>query len=338
VLKSERRATLEDVAKQAGVSLATASRALAGSALVKPDTLARVQDAVERLRYLPAGAARALASGRTMTVGAVVPTLDHAIFSRAIQAMQSRLARDGYQLLLAAHDYDLAAEAKAVRAMLSRGVDALMVVGADHSDETWALLSSTAAPVALTWSFNDRFDSIGFDNRLAGRLAGEHLVGLGHRAIGMISGHLASNDRARLRVAGLQDALNAIGIALDVALVTEQPFTLAGGRDGLVRLLDRATPPTAVLCGNDLLAAGALFEAQHRGMQVPRDLSLCGIDDLEIASHVTPTLTTVRLPTAELGAEVARHLLGRLAHQDVSRHVCLDVQLITRQSTEPATG
>ena len=177
MLKTERRATLEDVARQAGVSLATASRALAGSTLVKPNTLARVQEAIERLRYLPAGAARALASGRTMTVGAVVPTLDHAIFSRAIQAMQSRLAQDGYQLLLAAHDYDLDMEAKAVRAMLSRGVDALMLVGTDHVDETWELLSSTAAPVALTWSFDDRFDSIGFDNRLAGRLAGEHLAG-----------------------------------------------------------------------------------------------------------------------------------------------------------------
>ena len=113
----------------------------------------------------------------------------------------------------------------------------------------------------------------------------------------------------------------------------EQPFTLAGGREGLIQLLDRPFPPTAILCGNDLLAAGALFEAQRRGLRVPGDLSLCGIDDLEIASHVTPTLTTVRLPTAELGAEAARHLLARLANQDVSRRVCLDIELIKRQST-----
>ena len=333
MLRRERRATLEDVAKEAGVSLATASRALGRSPLVRADTVARVHEAAERLRYLPGGAARALASGRTMTVGAVVPTLDHAIFSRAIQAMQSRLAEDGYQLLLAAHNYDLEAEAKAVRAMLSRGVDALMLVGADHVAETWELLASTASPVALTWSFNSHFDSIGFDNVLAGRLAGQHLVARGHLTFGMISGYLASNDRARMRVAGLRDALGAAGVELDPTTVIEQPFSLAGGRTGLARLLKGPKPPTAILCGNDLLAAGALFEAQSQGLKVPEDLAICGIDDLEIASHVSPTLTTVRLPTAALGAQVAQHLLARLAGKAVPRRVCLGIELIKRNST-----
>jgi LacI family transcriptional regulator len=331
----EGRASLEDVARRAGVSLATASRALGGSKLVRAETVARVTEAAESLRYLPGGAARALASGRTMTVGAVVPTLDHAIFSRAIQAMQTTLAASGYQLLVSAHDYVPKQEADAVRAMLSRGVDAIMVVGADHLEETWELLSSSSVPVALSWSFDDRFDSIGFDNELAGRLAGEHLLELGHRRFGMISGRLGSNDRARMRVAGFRSALEDKGVALAAADLVEQPFTLAGGRAGLALLLDRPNPPSAILCGNDLLAVGALLEAQRRGVAVPGDLSLCGIDDLEIAGHVTPALTTIRLPTAELGTQVASHLLARLSGETPPRRVCLNISLVRRASTGP---
>jgi LacI family transcriptional regulator len=332
------RATLEDVAKAAGVSLATASRALARSPLVRPETIEKVQQAAETLRYLPGGAARALASGRTMTIGAVVPTLDHAIFSRAIQAMQTRLAASGYQLLVAAHDYDPVREADAVRALLSRGVDALMVVGADHLEETWNLLSSARGPVALSWSFDDRFDSIGFDNELAGRLAAEHFLSLGHRRFGMISGRLTSNDRARMRVAGFRATLEEKGCDLPGGSVVEQDFSLAGGRAGLAILLDAPAPPTAVLCGNDLLAIGALIEAQSRGVSVPGALSVCGIDDLEMASHVSPSLTTVRLPTVELGERVAQHLLAKLAGEAAPARVSLRIELVARASTSRPNG
>lgn len=327
------RATLEDVAKAAGVSLATASRALARSSLVRPETIDRVTKAAETLRYLPGGAARALASGRTLTIGAVVPTLDHAIFSRAIQAMQTTLAASGYQLLIAAHDYDAAMEADAVRALLSRGVDALMVVGADHLDETWDLLSAAACPVALSWSFDDRFDSIGFDNELAGKLAAEHFLALGHRRFGMISGRLQSNDRARMRVAGFRKALAAKGCELPDEAVVEQEFSLAGGRAGMSALFGAQEPPTAVLCGNDLLAIGALIEAQSRGVDVPDELSVCGIDDLEMATHVSPSLTTIRLPTADLGKCVAQHLLAKLSGEPTPARVCLPIALVARAST-----
>ncbi|GJE61122.1 LacI family DNA-binding transcriptional regulator [Methylobacterium trifolii] len=329
------RPTLQAVADRAGVSAATASRALAGSSIVHPDTIRRVLAAAEALSYLPGGPAQALASGRTHTIGAIIPTLDHAIFARAIQAMQTNLATYGYQLLLAAHEYSAQVEAKSVRSMLGRGVDALMVVGADHLPETWNLLMEAPVPIVLSWSFDDRLDAIGFDNARAGYLAARHLLDLGHRRFGMVSGFTQSNDRARLRIAGVRKALSEAGIDFPQARVSEQPFTLAGGREGLAQLLELVEPPTAIVCGNDLLAVGVLFGASYSGLCVPRDLSVVGIDNLEIASHVAPSLTTVNLPTAELGLEIAEHLLARLRGEFRARHTEMAIALVERSSSGP---
>lgn len=327
------RATLNDVAKRAGVSPATASRALARQVIVHPDTVRRVLAAADALGYLPGGPAQALASGRTRTIGAIIPTLDHAIFARAVQAMQSSLSKHGYQLLIAAHEYSCTQEAEAVRSLMGRGIDALMIVGADHLPETWALLAAAPIPVVLSWSFDERFDAIGFDNAQAGSLATEHLLELGHRRFGMVSGFTQSNDRSRLRIAGARQTLVAAGLDLPPEWISEQPFTLAGGRAGLVHLLGLPEPPTAILCGNDLLAVGALFEASHRGLSVPEDISVVGIDNLEIASHVVPSLTTVHLPTAELGRAIAEHLIARLNGEVRPRHTQMEIELVRRCSS-----
>lgn len=332
-MNSKGKATLDDVARLAGVSSATVSRALSRPDLVQPETREKVGDAVRRLNYVPGGAARALASGRTLTIGAVVPTLDHAIFARAIQAMQTELAANGYQLLVAAHEYSPEQEAVSVRALLARGVDALMVVGADHLEETWGLLGAATVPVILSWSFDPRLASIGFDNEAAGRQVAEHLLSLGHRRFGVISGYTSANDRARLRVAGVRAALAAGGLGLPEKCVVQQPFTLAGGRAGMDQLMGHHAPPTAIIGGNDLLAVGALFEAQARGIAVPQAVSIVGIDNLEIAAHVTPPLTTMHLPTAQLGRTVAAHLLAELKGVRQQKWTELPIELVVRKST-----
>ncbi len=327
------RPKLKDVAKLAGVSLATASRALARPDLVQAKTIERVRRAAAALDYIPTGSARALVLGRSRIVGAIVPTLDHAIFARAIQAMQTALQGAGYQLLVAAHDYAPATEASAVRAMLSHDVDALMLVGTDHLDETWDLLSSASVPVLLTWSFDERLPCIGFDNERAGRLAAEHLLSLGHRRFGMISGATRHNDRARLRIAGVRAALADAGLDLPDWRVSEQPFTLDGGRAGLLHLLATAERPTAIVCGNDLLAAGAYFEAYECQLRIPEDISIVGIDNLEIATHLSPPLTTVHLPTAQLGHDAALYLLAIMKGEHPPRRVELPIELVVRRST-----
>jgi LacI family transcriptional regulator, galactose operon repressor len=327
--------TLRDVAREARVSVATVSRALSRPELVNTATRLGIEAAARRLGYLASGPGRALVSGISHTVGVIVPTLDAAIFSRAIQALQRRLAETDYQLLVAAHDYSLAAEASAVRAMLGHRVDALVLVGTDRAEETRRLLQAAEVPVLITWSFDPAFDCIGFDNEGAGRIAAEHLLALGHRRIGMISGLTEQNDRARLRRAGVASALAAVGETLPDWRVVEQPFSLAGGRAALAELLALTEAPSAIVCGNDLLAAGAMFEAQTRGISVPEHLSIVGIDNLDIAAHLFPPLTTVHLPTAQLGTAAAEHVLARLGGAMVPARQELPIALVLRGSTAP---
>lgn len=327
------RNTLEDVARVAGVSTATVSRVLSKPEVVRADTRERVLSAVRQMDYRPDAAARALASGRTHTVGCVIPTLDHAIFARSTQALQTTLARAGYQLLVASHDYDPAIEFEVVRVLQQRGVDALVLVGTDHAPGLWKALRGWNKPSLLTWSCDPRLPSIGFDNEATARLATEHLLELGHRRVGVISGLTSHNDRARSRIEGVRGALAAAGLGLDTDRVTEQVFNLNGGRTGLRDLMNSKHPPTAILCGNDLLAVGALLEAQRMGMNVPRDVSICGIDDHELAEAIIPGLTTIRLPTRDLGRFAANSVLAAIAGETVASQTLLPFELIVRGST-----
>jgi len=328
------RVKLSDVARDAGVSPATVSRAIAQPDLLSPETLARVRASALRLGYLPDGAARALASGRSMTIGAIVPTLDSAIFARALQAMQATLAQSGYLLLVASHEASPAAETQAVRALLGRGVDGLMLVGAERAPDTTALLTASGLPVVLTWCGDGHFTAVTIDNARAGRLAAEHLIGLGHRRIGMIVGHLQFNDRQRARLDGARQALIAAGLSLPDSLVVEQALTLAGGRAGCAMLLEMDATPTALIGGIDLFAIGCLEEAHARGMAVPDDLSVVGIDGLDMSAHVSPGLTTVHVPTGRIGNLAAQTLMAMIAHQTVDRERVLPVELVVRRSSQ----
>jgi LacI family transcriptional regulator len=330
---SRNRVRLSDVARDAGVSPATVSRAISQPDLLSQDTLARVRAAAGRLGYRPDAAARALASGRSMTIGAVIPTLDNTIFAKALQSMQATLAVEGYQLLVASHDYNMAAEAEAVRTLISRGIDGLMLVGAERAAETRALLDDMRLPVVLTWVGQAGQPAVTVDNRLAGGMVARHLLDLGHRRIGMITGGLRFNDRQKARLEGARLALEEAGVALPASLVRAQPTTLAGGRMGCAELLELADPPTAIIGGIDLIAIGCLVEAQSRGLAVPGDLSVAGIDDLDMSAHVAPSLTTVHVPTARIGAEAATKLVAFLRRERAEAETLLPLELIVRRST-----
>lgn len=327
------RKTIADVALEAGVSTATVSRVLSQPDRVRKSTCDAVLAAVKRLKYTPDAAARALASGRTQTVGCVIPTLDHALFAPSTQAMQSLLAEAGYQLLVASHGYDPKSEASAVRALQQRNVDALVLVGTDHTPALWRSLKSWGKPALLSWSCDPRLPSVGFDNEAVARAAIEHLLALGHRRIGVISGLVEHNDRARSRLVGVRAALAQAGLNLPVARLTQQPFNLAGGQLGLRALMRGTQAPTAIFCGNDLLAAGALLEAQRLGIRVPADLSICGVDNQELSAFMHPALTTVHLPTQALGRTTAQLVLDRLAGRPIAARTLLPFELLVRAST-----
>ena len=337
--KGSGKATLADVAHRAGVHKATASRALSLPDKISPATVARVRAAMRDLGYVSNGVARALSTRKTRTIGSILPTLDNAIYAVSTVSLERRLERSGYVLLVSCHEFNPAAETRALEAMLSRGVDGLVLVGQEHSRATLARLRSSGVPHVFTWgSVKGRRPAVGFDNREAGRLVARHLVSLGHRRIAMVAGLVSGNDRARDRLAGVREALDEAGIKLPDDLVTQRPYSLEGGAEGLTHLMRAARPPTAIICGNDVLALGAMREARIRRIAVPAALSITGFDDMPMARVASPELTTVHFPMDEVGWNAGELLLGMLGEEvgPVTRD--LPINLVARGSSAAPPG
>jgi len=330
------RPRIEDVAAAAGVSTATVSRVLNGQAVREPLRL-RVQAAVAELGYVPHAGARALMLHRTGTVGAIFPTVDNAIFAKAIDALQRRLGEDGLQLLIATSSYSAEHEMRQAVNLVARGVDALALCGVSQRPELLAFLRQRGTPCVHVMSVPGPADAVcvGFDNGAAIGQAVRYLVDLGHRRIGMLAGITRDNDRAAARVAGARAALAAAGLALAPAWLVERPYGLDEARDGLRELMAAPTPPTALLCGNDVLAFGALLEAQHQGIDVPRSLSIVGFDDLELARHLHPAITTIRVPAEGMWRLAGDRLVAALRGEPVPRSTAVEVSLVVRGSTGP---
>jgi len=330
-------ATLGDVAQLAGVSPATVSRVLNRPETVRDGLRDTVRRAIAELGYVPHGAARALASRRSHTIVAVVPTLDNAIFATCIDALQRRLDGAGYVLLLASTEYDRLREGSEVAALLERGVDGLMLVGGDHDPALYRLLAAKRVPFVNTWVYETASGRpcIGFDNRRAAMRMTDHLLDLGHRRFAVIAGVTLHNDRAAERVAGVRAALAARGVELPASRIVERPYALAEGRHALRLLMRQEEPPTAIICGNDVLAIGALLECLAAGIAVPGAVSITGFDDLELASHLRPALTTLRVPSAAMGRHAAEYLVDRLDGRTAPDCIELDVELILRETTAP---
>jgi len=333
----KKNAKLSDVARAAKVSTATVSRALTLPHKVKPATLARVKQAVQALGYVAHGAARALASRRTRTIGAVIPTLDNAIFANTTHALQKALDETGYTLLLACHEFNSEAEVRLTHALIERGIDGLVLLGTMHAPQVFQMISSHELPYVLTWALDPggRHPCVGFDNRAAAIRLANYLLDLGHREFAMIAGITENNERASERLDGVREAIRLRGGRLPAGRIVHKPFTLSAGRDGLREVAAAGGMPTAVICGNDVLAIGAMAECNTRGIAVPRDISITGFDDMEIASIMNPGLTTVHFPTTELGVEAANYLLSRLAGDSVAPRRELPVELVVRGTTAP---
>ena len=329
------RPTLEDVARRAQVSTATVSRTFSTPDKVRPALRLKVQTAVEALGYTPHGVARALASQRSHTIGAVIPTLDNAIFATVVQTLQNELFARGRTLLLAASDYDPARERAQIESLVVRGVDGLMLTGEARDPAVYDLLARRGIRYAGTYVHHpdSPHPTIGFDNRRAMHKLVGYLHDLGHRAFAMVAGIAEGNDRASERLAGVREALAQRGMELAPELLIEQPYTMAAGRAALRRLMARRPRPTAVVCGNDVLALGVLLEASASGLRVPEELSVTGFDDLELAKEIAPGLTTIRAPLEDMGRLTADYLLGSTPAGEAVPHIELPAELVVRGST-----
>ncbi|MEO5845051.1 MAG: LacI family DNA-binding transcriptional regulator [Caldimonas sp.] len=330
--------TINDVAAAAGVSTATVSRVLNRPQTVRDTLRQRVIEAVVRLGYVPHAGARSLMLNRSGTVGAIFPTVDNAIFAKAIDALQRRLADAGLQLLIATSGYDLDTEVRQAMNLVTRGADALALCGIGQSPQLLRFLRQRKLPTVhvMTYPAPPDMLCVGFDNARAIGQAVRYLLDLGHRRVAMLAGITRDNDRAAARVAGVRQALKEAKLDLSPPYLVECRYALAEARHGFRSLMTAVPAPTAVVCGNDVLAFGALLEAQRMGIAVPKAVSIVGFDDLEMARHVLPALTTVHVPTEQMWCAAADRLIEAIAQRPLRPATEVEVELMVRDSTGPA--
>lgn len=332
--------SIDDVARRAGVSTATVSRSLNEPDRVKSSTREAVRAAIDELGYTPHFGGRALASNRTNTIGAIVPTLENAIFARGLQALEEHLASKGATLLVASSGYDPIREGDQIRTMLGRGIDGLLLIGTARPDETYHFLRRNDVPVVIAWSSAEesRYPSVGFDNRSGAETMTQLVLEQGHRRVAMIAGISDGNDRAAERIVGVQRCLEAHGLELTAPRLIEAEYNLRDAGDAMRRLMDQEPPPTAIVCGNDILAVGALMQAKQMGLSVPGDVSIVGYDDIEIAEVVDPPLTTLHVPHRRMGRAAAELLLAMRDRQPHDRTVLFDTAPVLRESLGSPRG
>ncbi|NNE80832.1 MAG: LacI family DNA-binding transcriptional regulator [Silicimonas sp.] len=305
--KNIKKADIIAVSKAARVSPSTVSRSFNHPDLVKPATRKKIDAAVRQLGYIRNRAAQTIHGIRSGTIGLIVPTVDQAIFAELIQSFSEAVEDLGFTILLASHGYNLEREYALTRKMLEHRVDGIGLIGIEHSDDTYELLAQQRIPALLLWNYvqDAPFPCVGSDNYQAGYLIGQHVADLGHDKIAAIFPPLDGNDRASRRMDGVVDALNTAGRAVRSDWLLETPYSVADAKAAVASLIAAADCPTAIICGNDVLAWGALHALHKEGMSVPSDMTVTGIGDFNGSKDFEPSLTTVRIPARTIGLNAA---------------------------------
>ncbi|MGE3873389.1 MAG: LacI family DNA-binding transcriptional regulator [Parvibaculaceae bacterium] len=331
----QERRTIKEIAREAGVSTATVSRVLNNPERVRPERRAAVLEVIERHDYVLHGMAGALAGARSMTIGLVIPTITNSIYAASTQAIQRVAQRESYGVLLGVSEFSPDEERRMIRHLVERRVDGLILTGGGRDPASYRLIERHGIPCVVTWRLDPETNlpCVSFDNYAAGRLAMRHLIELGHRRIGLICGRTELNDRALERRKAYEDTLNGAGIAIDPALIFERDFEFIEGRTAMRRMLDDVVPPTAVFAANDIQAIGAVAECRASGLDIPKDMSIMGFDDLPLAEFTFPKLTTIRVPAQRMGHVAATRLLEMIRGQSKPASEVLPVELILREST-----
>lgn len=332
------RATIEDVARAAGVSVATVSRALRGLPNVAISTRDRVTQVAEELDYRADPAASRLAAGRSQAVGVVVPVLEAWYFSHVVAGVEAVCSEAGYDLVVIGATGDESRRALVhSSASLVRRVDGLIFVEFALRPDELAAIDRHQVPVVVVGSHVGDHASVGIDDVRVGDLATSHLVELGHRRIGVIGGQAEDPlrfDVPELRLAGHVAALERVGLEHDPSLHVTGNFSVAGGHEAMLHLLRRADPPTAVFAMSDEMAFGALQALREQGIRVPDDISIVGVDDHDVS--VVLGLTTVRQDVPGHGSLAARLLIDELRGRKVATGTHRTaVRLVGRETTAP---
>jgi LacI family transcriptional regulator len=329
-------ATIVDIARKLGLSAMTVSRALNRHTEVSRQTSERVLACAKAMGYQPNRWARSLVTRRSLMIGVVVPDLGHSFFTEIASGIEEIVEKAGYDILLCHSRGDAARELAEVQVLIGSRVDGLIIapVQPEDSENPFSQLLERNIPVVLVDRFFPRGDlpCVRVDDLRVGRLATGHLIELGHRRIGHISGPSSSGS---LRGRGFANAMRAAGLALDKRLIVAGDFQIDGGREAMKALLKLKPRPTAVFAANDPLAIGAVYSCREAGLHVPNDISIVGAGNIEGPHHPNPFLTTVDWPRQELGRVAAEILLDRIGKlEPVKPEVrVFKPELLVRQSS-----
>jgi LacI family transcriptional regulator len=333
-------ATLRQIAREAGVSIATVSRALRRPDAVSAETRERILALVARHRYVPDALAASFSSRRTGLVGLIVPTISNSIYAAFTEAVQNRLQAAGRKLLIANTNYSASLESEIVHKLVESRVEGVIFTGCRRDVVLYELLQHYRIPFVVTWSTSEdpSVPAISFDNFAAAKAATKVLIDLGHRRIGLICGESAVNDRAQQRIAGFRAGLEEAAVAFDSGLVAERPFEVSEGAAAAETIMGSERPPTALFCANDIQALGALFACQRMGLAVPRQVSIIGFDDLPMTRVANPPLATVRVPAQEMGEAAAGALVRAVDLGEPVQSRALDATVVVRDSIAAPSG
>jgi len=332
--------SIKDIAKAAGVSHSTVSRALSDSPLVKAETKVHIQRLAQEMGYFPDAIARSLVTQRTHSVGVVVTTITDPFVAEVVQGIEDTAQADDYSVILASSASEPERELAAVEMLRAKRVDSVIVTSSRVGALYLEHLERIGVPVVLVNNHNEQSGrytfSVSVDNEHGGHLATTHLIEQGHRRVAYVSGPADHSDDAE-RLAGCRRALDEAGIPFDSALVIPGNGRLDGGERALLTLTDLADPPGAVFCYNDMTAIGLMSAARRAGLSVPEELAVVGFDDIPLAAHCFPPLTTVAQPQRDMGRQAMGMALALMTADDSTTpfsDIVVRGRLVVRESSE----
>ncbi|MBT6543404.1 MAG: substrate-binding domain-containing protein [Rhodobacteraceae bacterium] len=302
-VEKEKKADIVTVANAAHVSPATVSRFFNRPELVKLATRKKIDSAVKRLGYIRNRAAQTIHGIRSGTIGLLVPTINNTIFAEVIQAFSDEVGEKGFTILLGTHNYDDKREYNILRKFLEHRVDGVALVGLYHSEEVYRLIENQKTPAVSLWNFEptSRITCLGTNNYNVGRTIAQHVLAGGHRNIATLFPPLVGNDRATARADGIFETLKPAGVVPNNRDRLETLYSVSSAKAVVANYLNSGARPDAIICGNDVLALGAIYAAQSCGLKVPNDIAVTGIGDFKGSKDVEPGITTVRIPANTIG-------------------------------------
>jgi LacI family transcriptional regulator len=331
----ERQLNIGEIARRANVSTATVSRTLNQSGAVKPETARKVWRAATELNYYPNSHARALVSGRSKLLGLIVSDITNPFFPELVRTFEALATQHQYDLILTSTDYQTPRMTGCLRRMLERKVDGVAIMTSEMDTGLIKELSRRGVPLVFmdVGQVGPRMSHVLIDYANGIRQAVDHIVALGHKRVGFITGPLDLHS-ARTRRQAFLDGMRSHGIKPDPKLVREGTHTAEGGQKAMAVILRQQKRPTAVVCSNDWTAIGALHALDAAGLRVPEDVSLVGFDDIPLASYTSPPLTSVRMSAGDVGSTAFDALFRLIGGERLEGDIYqVPTTLVVRQST-----